>query len=156
MPFKSTKTYGHEQGLSCAFRQWRANTSHCHLVHGYALSFKFVFSASALDERGWVMDFGGLKLLKKRLTETFDHVLAVAADDPELQTFLDMHNKDMANVVVFPEGVGVERFAKKAYDMACNVLMQQGYVGMYPRVWVESCECAEHGANSAIFSMETV
>jgi 6-pyruvoyltetrahydropterin/6-carboxytetrahydropterin synthase len=154
--FTSTKTYGHEEGLSCAFRQWRANESHCHLVHGYALSFKFTFAQTHLDARGWVMDFGGLKELKHRLKETFDHVLAVAEDDPELQMFLDLDKKDIAQVKVFPDGVGVERFAKCAFDIAHQVLAEQGYTGLNPRVWVESCECAEHGANSAIFSKVTV
>ena len=31
--FLSTKTYGHDLGLSAAFRQWRAE-SHCRLIHG--------------------------------------------------------------------------------------------------------------------------
>ena len=35
--WRSTKTYGHEEGLSCCFRQWRATHSHCRLLHGYAL-----------------------------------------------------------------------------------------------------------------------
>ena len=34
--YRSSKTYGHEIGLSAAFRQWRAQ-SHCRLIHGYAL-----------------------------------------------------------------------------------------------------------------------
>ena len=37
----STKTFGHESGLSCAFRQPNATHSHCSLIHGYALAFKF-------------------------------------------------------------------------------------------------------------------
>ena len=36
--YRSTKTYGNERGLSCAFRQWRAD-SHCNLIHGYSLGF---------------------------------------------------------------------------------------------------------------------
>lgn len=31
--YQSTKTYGHDRGFSCAFRQWRAD-SHCRLIHG--------------------------------------------------------------------------------------------------------------------------
>ena len=42
----STKTYGHERGLSCAFRQPLALHSHCSLLHGYALSFSFKFVVS--------------------------------------------------------------------------------------------------------------
>ena len=51
--YNSTKTYGHDVGLSCSFRQWRAQ-SHCSKVHGYALSVKFTFAAEKLDERNWV------------------------------------------------------------------------------------------------------
>jgi len=57
--FRSTKTYNHNEGLSCCFRQWRAD-SHCKLLHGYALAFKFVFATRELDARNWCYDFGGL------------------------------------------------------------------------------------------------
>ena len=33
--------------------------SHCRLIHGYALAFKFVFATRELDERNWCFDFGG-------------------------------------------------------------------------------------------------
>ena len=59
--YRSTKSYDHSEGLSCCFRQWRATHSHCRLVHGYALAFKFVFATHRLDERHWCFDFGGLK-----------------------------------------------------------------------------------------------
>ncbi len=98
--FRSTKTYGQEQGLSCAFRQWRANHSHCQLLHGYALGFMFVFQADKLDERGWVMDFGGLKGLKQALQDTFDHKVVIAADDPNLEQFLDLHKLGIARDLV--------------------------------------------------------
>ena len=59
----STKKYGHEVGLSTAFRQWRAH-SHCSKLHGYSLAFKFEFGTNELDSTNWVVDFGGLKSLK--------------------------------------------------------------------------------------------
>ena len=62
--YRSTKTYDHTEGLSCCFRQWRATHSHCRLVHGYALAFKFVFATYELDERNWCFDFGGLKPIR--------------------------------------------------------------------------------------------
>ena len=68
----STKCYGHNIGLSAVFRQPLAH-SHCKLLHGYSLSFKFTFGCDELDERNWVVDFGGLKPLKAWLEETFDH-----------------------------------------------------------------------------------
>ena len=36
--FLSSKKYGHDRGLSTAFRQWRAD-SHCRFMHGYSLEF---------------------------------------------------------------------------------------------------------------------
>lgn len=50
MTYKSTKLYGHEIGLSAAFRQWRAE-SHCRFLHGYALAVRFEFEADELDVR---------------------------------------------------------------------------------------------------------
>lgn len=44
-------------------KQWRAK-SHCRLVHGYSLSFRFEFEANTLDDKNWVVDFGGLKELR--------------------------------------------------------------------------------------------
>ena len=84
--FYSGKTYTHATGHSCAFRQWKAD-SHCNLIHGYALQFEFTFGGDQLDERNWIVDFGGLKPLKEWLKEMFDHTYLVAEDDPELETF---------------------------------------------------------------------
>lgn len=155
MTFQSTKTYGHEQGLSCAFRQWRAE-SHCRQLHGYALAFRFVFEATELDDKGWVVDFGGLKDLKEELKILFDHTTAVAGDDPNLETFKIMHENRMANVTVFPDGVGVEKFARKAWWEAWSVVQGMNRAGAArglpaDRLRVVSCECMEHAGNSAIY-----
>lgn len=147
MTYQSTKTYGHNLGLSCAFRQWRANHSHCQFIHGYALEVKIVFESNALDKNNWVIDFGQLKKLKQKLTENFDHKLIVAADDPELQTFLSLQNLGLAQVNVLPN-VGCEAFAKYVYDLADAWLLEAGH---RDRCKVKSAEVREHGANSAIF-----
>lgn len=146
MTYMSTKTYGHEVGLSCAFRQWRAKHSHCSKVHGYALAFKFVFQAVHLDSRNWVVDFGGLKSLKQELQDHFDHKLVVAKDDPFIETFLLLHNQKAAEVVVM-DVVGCEAFARFAFELAKKWLLAN--IGQH--VVLVSCEVSEHGANSAIY-----
>lgn len=151
MAFQSTKTYSHDLGLSACFRQWRATHSHCSLLHGYALSFKFVFECDALDDRNWCVDFGGLKWLKQQLIDHFDHKLVVAQDDPERAEFVRMHNAGLADVI-FMEKVGCEAFAQFAFQLAERALQRDA--GLAPRVRVVSCECAEHGANSAIYIHE--
>ena len=69
--YYSTKTYGHEEGLSCMFRQPLATHSHCSLLHGYALSFSFKFGCENLDDKNWVVDFGDLKELKAWLKDSY-------------------------------------------------------------------------------------
>jgi 6-pyruvoyltetrahydropterin/6-carboxytetrahydropterin synthase len=146
MPFQSTKRYGHELGFSCCFRQWKAQ-SHCRLLHGYALSFKFVFEAEELDYCGWCVDFGSMKGLKGWLENTFDHTLVVSADDPELTVFKLLHQKGIANVVVL-DACGCEMFAQLVHECTVIWLKDNGYS---PRVRLVSTEVAEHGSNSAIY-----
>lgn len=146
MTFLSTKTYGPEMGLSAVFRQWRAD-SHCNQLHGYALSFRFVFEASELDYRNWVVDFGGLKGLKNKLALTFDHKLVIGADDPKLQTLLELQEHGVADVMVV-DAVGCEKFAELAAKYAATELE---LLGIDKRVKVVEVECFEHGANSAIY-----
>lgn len=141
--FRSTKTYGHDVGLSACFRQWRAE-GHCHFLHGYALSFSFTFAAHGLDERGWVMDFGGLKPLKEWLQQTFDHKTMIAADDPQKELFLTMERAGVCRVNILQRGVGCERFAELA-----GLWVSEWLAEYHPRVRCIEVECREHGANSA-------
>jgi 6-pyruvoyltetrahydropterin/6-carboxytetrahydropterin synthase len=147
--FRSTKTYGHELGLSAVFRQWRAD-SHCNQLHGYALSFRFEFESEDLDDKNWVVDFGGLSKLRKALEAKFDHKLLVAQDDPKLDEILLLQALGIADIEIV-EAVGCEMFARLAYDLATAVLDDLGYI---PRARVASVECSEHGANSAIYRPE--
>jgi 6-pyruvoyltetrahydropterin/6-carboxytetrahydropterin synthase len=144
--FISTKTYGHEIGLSACFRQWRAE-SHCHLLHGYALSVKFEFASNELDVRNWVVDFGSLKSMKAMLEDTFDHTLLVAEDDPMKDELCQLAGIGLARCVVVP-ATGCEAFAKMIFECAEIWLKDNGYS---PRCWLRSVEVREHGANSAIY-----
>ena len=147
--YLSTKTYGHNIGLACVFRQPNADHSHCHLLHGYSLQFKFTFEARELDERNWVVDFGGLKPLKAWLEDTFDHKVVLDKDDPEMETFELLQQRGLAELTIL-DGVGVEKFAEHAWNFANNLVheMTNG------RCRCIEVECAEHGANSAIYRKE--
>lgn len=142
MAYYSTKNYPPSLGLSAVFRQWRAD-SHCRFLHGYALGFRFKFTASYLDQNGWVMDFGGLKPLRDALVEHYDHRVLVAEDDPELDTFMQMSMRGLGRVIVQPR-VGTEAFALHGFNTAKR-LVNDG------RVRVISCECYEHDGNSASY-----
>ena len=144
--FYSTKTYGHEVGLSCCFRQWRAD-SHCSLLHGYALSVRLEFAATDLDVRNWVVDFGSLKGVRGMLEDTFDHTLLVAEDDPYKDELIKLGSLSVARVVTV-EKTGCEAFAQLIYECVSQWLWDSGYA---PRCSLHSVEVREHGANSAIY-----
>lgn len=146
MRYQSTKTWGHELGLSCAFRQHRA-TSHCHYLHGYALSIRLVFESDELDAFNWVVDFGALKTFKQTLVDLFDHKLLVAEDDPMKDELCALAGLGLADVVIVT-ATGCERFAELVYQYA-NIWLQQNLYAH--RVRVQSVEVKEHGANSAIY-----
>lgn len=145
MTFRSTKTYGHEVGLSASFRQWRA-PSHCSKIHGYALAVTLIFESDDLDYRNWVVDFGGLSEVREWLKCQFDHKMLVAQDDPHLNDLLNLHNKGIADVIVIP-AVGCEMFAKHIYDFVSGWLTTVHQ----DRVKLVSVEVREHGANSALY-----
>jgi 6-pyruvoyltetrahydropterin/6-carboxytetrahydropterin synthase len=149
MLFVSTKTFGHELGLSACFRQWRAE-SHCRLLHGYALSVRVEFASHELDVRNWVVDFGSLKSLKAILENTFDHALLVAEDDPLRETLLGLEKLGLARVVLVP-ATGCEAFAKMIFEVTECWLKDNGYS---PRCWLQRVEVREHGANSAIYEKQ--
>lgn len=143
MVYQVTKTYGHERGLSCAFRQHGAS-SHCRFLHGYALAFTFVFESDGLDSNNWVIDFGGLKPLRAALEASFDHKVAVAESDPELNMFKTLESLGLADLLIL-ERVGCEAFAEYAGRIAA-VICDRATSG---NAWLVSATCAEHGANSA-------
>ena len=142
----STKHYGHNIGLSAVFRQPNADHSHCHLLHGYSLAFTFTFACKELDDKNWVVDFGGLKQLKAWLEDSFDHKLVVDKKDPALSTMIELEARGLAEVRVF-DGVGAEKFAEHAYEFADNLV----YEITNGRCWCVKVEVAEHGSNSAIY-----
>lgn len=147
--FRSTKTYGHNEGLSCVFRQWGATDSHCRLLHGYALAFTLVFVATELDERNWCFDFGGLKPVRAWLHQMFDHTFLVAQDDPELESFRAMDARGILDLRVLP-AAGCEAIARLVFDHVAGFLRD----ATGTRVRIERVDVAEHSGNSASYSEE--
>lgn len=142
MRYESTKIL--ELG-SCAFRQWRASHSHCKFIHGYRLVAKFWFACNELDDKNWVVDFGGLKGLKQILEKQFDHTLCVAKDDPLLEGFKTLHTAGGCDLRIM-DGVGIERTAEwclKAADQHVRSITNN-------RCWVTKVEVWEHEKNSAL------
>lgn len=143
-----TKRFGHERGLSCAFRQWRADHSHCRYLHGYALAITLEFEAKHLDDCNWVIDFGGFGNLKEQLAELYDHRTVVARDDPQRHYFEGM---SMAGVIDLriADVVGCEAFALEVYALTAAWLSAEG---MDNGVRLVKATVSEHEGNSASYS----
>ena len=142
----STKHYGHNIGLSAVFRQPNADHSHCSLLHGYSLAFTFTFGCDELDNKNWAVDFGGLKPLKQWLEDSFDHKVVVDANDPKLDFLKSMEAEGIAKLTIL-DGVGAEKFAEHAFNFADKLVRDM----TDNRCYCVRAECAEHGANSAIY-----
>ncbi len=145
--WRVVKTYGHDEGLSCTFRQWQAAHSHCRFLHGYALAFRFAFATATPDDRGWCIDFGGLKPLRAWLHETFDHTLLASADDPHLPALRRLQADGLVQLRVL-EAVGCEAFAAEAHRWATAFLARE----TSGRVWLESVDVSEHAGNTASYA----
>ena len=143
MKYISTKTY--KQIAPVAYRQWKAD-SHCNKIHGYALSFYFEFEATTLDARNWVMDFGGLRPLKDKLEEWFDHTLLLALDDPNYKDIKKLGELGLAKITEV-EKTGCEGIASFLYEYV-NTIFLPSY-GEQDRIWCRRVEVRETDNNMA-------
>lgn len=143
--FTSTKRF---IGFPCTHRQWKA-ASHCKYVHGYSREFYFEFACNELSKEHWVMDFGGLKEVKKWLDYMFDHTFLVSADDPYLDKFREMDKDGIIQLRVMPNP-GMEGTAKYVYDHVSQMVQEI----TDKRVWITKVEVRENEKNSAFFQPE--
>lgn len=96
--------------LKAAHRQWR-HEGHCSGIHGENWTITLVVGCLALDERGFVIDFGGMKEIRDWLHNNFDHTLLLDEDDPALPMLQKIQeHTHIAKIVVLPsasaEGIG--------------------------------------------------
>jgi 6-pyruvoyltetrahydropterin/6-carboxytetrahydropterin synthase len=72
--------------------------------------------------------------------------LALDKNDPYLAKFRELEALDLAEIRLF-DGVGAEKFAEHAFDFANQLIREK----TNNRCYCVRVECAEHGANSAIY-----
>jgi 6-pyruvoyltetrahydropterin/6-carboxytetrahydropterin synthase len=149
--FKSSKLF---DGYSTVFRQWKADTTHCKYLHGYAISFRVWFKGE-LDERNWVWDFGGMKRAtntiqgkspKDFFTWLLDHTMIIAEDDPFLESFKRMDEAGVVQLRILP-ATGCEKFAEYLYEVINEFLE----VETNGRVKAAKVEVYENERNAASY-----
>ena len=142
MAFTVTKTF---RNLPCAHRRWQ-HDGHCAFIHGYSREVKIVFKSKHLDKNHFVIDFGKLKDIKRKLLDWFDHTLLIDESDPLLPLFRELERKGAAKLTVF-KSVGMEGSAKAVFHWLQSYLFER----FGDNVWVESVELRENDKNSATY-----
>jgi 6-pyruvoyltetrahydropterin/6-carboxytetrahydropterin synthase len=149
--FQSSKLF---DGYSTVFRQWKADTTHCKYLHGYAVSFRVWFEGE-LDERNWVWDFGGMKRAKNTIqgkspkdffTWLLDHTMIIAEDDPFLESFKRMDEAGVVQLRILP-ATGCEKFAEYLYEVINEFLAEE----TNGRVRAAKVEVYENERNAASY-----
>lgn len=149
--YLSTKKF---DNYSVAIRQWKAQHSHCQLLHGYAFEFKVWFASKEeveekqLDEMNWIVDFGLFSRngLKDWLNDMFDHTTLIEKDDPQIESFQYMQELGLLKLVVV-DRIGAESAAKLVFDKFNEVFAKtEG-----GRIKVVKVECNENSKNSGIY-----
>ena len=151
----STKLF---DNYSVAIRQWKAQHSHCQLLHGYALKFKVWFASNEpleenqLDDMNWIVDYGGFKDkpvgngLKSWMDHMWDHTLLIQKDDPYADVFEQLGQMGLAKVHLLDK-MGAESNAKLVFDHFNDVLSKTDA----GRCKVIKVECFENDKNSSIY-----
>lgn len=144
----STKTF---DNFSVALRQWRAQHSHCQLLHGYAFKIKVWFITDELDDMNWVVDFGGFGYngLKDWLNDLLDHTLLIEKDDPYLDLFEQMQMMNLCKLKVMDK-MGCESLAEMIFNKFNDTLSKQDAA----RCRVFKVEVFENDKNSAIYESD--
>lgn len=132
--------------LPFSHRQPR-HTGKCAWIHGHNWGFDFTFAATELDENGFVIDFGRLKFLKTYLQKKFDHTFVVPVDDPEMQLWESLRDKNLIDLVVLPD-VSAEGLAQFLLDDVNKLIMKESN----NRVFVVEVTVWEDEKNSATAS----
>lgn len=151
----STKNF---DNFSVALRQWKAQHSHCQLLHGYAFEIKVWFASNEpdvdkqLDDMNWIVDYGGFKApplgngLKDWLNHMFDHTTLLEKDDPNLDIFQQLEQMGVCKLIVMDK-MGAESVAKLVFDKFNDVLSKTDA----GRCKVIKVECFENKNNSSIY-----
>jgi len=125
-----------------AHRQFR-HDGRCAFIHGHNWAIEVEFACTKLDERGFVVDFGGLGFLKKWIDENLDHACLFAEADPERVALLKNHPKLFKPLVI--DSVSTEGIAKFLFETFEPMVRRE----LGDRAWVQQIILHEDTKNSA-------
>ena len=111
--FTCSKTY---RDIPFAHRQHR-HDGHCSFLHGHNWGIEVEFGCERLDERGFVVDFGGLGFLKTWIADHLDHACLFAKEDPIREQLLKDYPKLFRPLVIDSVSTeGIAQFLFETFD----------------------------------------
>ncbi|QDP54822.1 MAG: putative 6-carboxy-5 6 7 8-tetrahydropterin synthase [Prokaryotic dsDNA virus sp.] len=145
-----TKRY---ENLPAAHRQPN-HDGHCRLIHGHNWAFDITLQCVKLDENGFVVDVGKMKLIRSWLENRFDHTLLLNADDP-IRGESQLAVLQQLSKVVIVDNCGMEGLARYVLEHV-NILIEHALEledWKERGVQVVSVTCFEDTKNSATCSL---
>lgn len=139
--FTCSKTY---RDIPFAHRQHR-HEGHCAFLHGHNWAIEIEFGCDRLDERGFVVDFGGLGFLKQWIADNLDHACLFAKSDPVREQLLKDYPKLFRPLVI--ESVSTEGIAQHLFE-TFDPMVRQETAG---RAWVRQIILHEDTKNKASY-----
>ena len=136
----SSKLFEH---LASAYRNHKSK-SDCFMLHGYSRDIFVEFGWKDLNSEDFVVDFGGLKDIKRWLEDNFDHTVVLQADDPMARTFREFSKNGDCKLTLIPcvSAEGWACYIAKYMDQKIREITKG-------RAWVISLEVRENSKNAA-------
>ncbi|MFW6219583.1 MAG: 6-pyruvoyl trahydropterin synthase family protein [bacterium] len=73
--------------FECAHKLNNLDDNHpCSCIHGHSYKVEVIIFAKELNEQGFVIDFGKLKIFQKWLDDNFDHALILTNNDTSIDS----------------------------------------------------------------------
>jgi 6-pyruvoyltetrahydropterin/6-carboxytetrahydropterin synthase len=95
------------------------------------------------------MDFGGLKPLKDKLEDWFDHTLLVAQDDPQRDALINLGKLGLAKITEV-EKTGCEGLSDFLYEYINTIFLPDYGRAEADRIWCCRVEVRETDNNMAM------
>ena len=117
---------------------------HCSKIHGHNWDIRITFGCKELDSRGFVVDFGKLKYIKKYIEDMLDHACVLSWNDPLYEEIIAPGVYKVYSV----ENASCEGLAKHLFEQFSDLLhMAEGQ-----RTWIDEIEIFEDSKNSVKYN----
>lgn len=142
-----TKIY---RDLPAAHRQPK-HGGHCRLIHGHNWTFEITFACARTDECDFVVDIGGLQVVKDWLNDHFDHTLLLNEDDP-LRIEFGRQSEFLSVKLVLVPSCSMEGLAQFVFGGVMALLSKHFPDDVSERgLAVKAVTCWEDSKNKAIY-----